>query len=151
LAFISQIWFYGLAALLGLGFVVQQAVNVTLRGALGSPYWAVFTNFAVGTLAMITVLLALREPIPSLQSIARAPWYGWMGGVLGVAYVAGAVVLIPRIGAATVVALIVVGQLLGSLAFDHFGLLGVPVHEIGPLRVVGATLLIAGAVLICLF
>jgi len=151
LAFVSQIGLYLAAALAGLGFVVQQAVNASLRGALDSPFWAALANFAVGTVAMLAVLLALREPVPSLQAIARAPWYAWTGGLLGVVYIAGSIVLIPRIGAATVVALIVVGQLLGSLAFDHFGLLGVPVHEINGLRGLGAGLLIAGVVLICLF
>jgi DNA-binding transcriptional LysR family regulator len=34
--------------------------------------------------------------------------------------------MVPRLGAATVLALIVVGQMLGSLACDHFGLLGLP-------------------------
>ena len=48
--------------------------------------------------------------------------------------------LLPRLGAATVVALIVVGQMLGSLAFDHFGLLGVPQHAASPLRILGAGL-----------
>ena len=151
MAFVSQIGLYLAAALAGLGFVVQQAVNASLRGALDSPFWAALANFAVGTVAMLAVLLALREPVPSLQAIARAPWYAWTGGLLGVIYIAGSIVLIPRIGAATVVALIVVGQLLGSLAFDHFGLLGVPVHEIGLPRILGAGLLIAGVVLICLF
>jgi transporter family-2 protein len=55
--------------------------------------------------------------------------------------------LLPRFGAATVVALIVVGQMLASLAFDHFALLGAPHYPVTPARVAGAALLIAGAIL----
>jgi transporter family-2 protein len=47
-----------------------------------------------------------------------------------------------------VLALIVVGQMLGSLSFDHFGLLGVPHHPATVIRLVGAALLIAGAAVI---
>ena len=56
--------------------------------------------------------------------------------------------MVPRLGAATVLALIVVGQMLGSLAFDHFGLLGLAQHPVSPIRLAGAALLILGAVLI---
>jgi len=38
--------------------------------------------------------------------------------------------------------------MLGSLAFDHFGLLGLPQHSAGPIRLAGAILLILGVILI---
>jgi transporter family-2 protein len=47
-----------------------------------------------------------------------------------------------------VIALIVDGQMIGSLAFDHFGVLGVPVHSLSLSRVVGVALLVFGVVLI---
>jgi transporter family-2 protein len=56
--------------------------------------------------------------------------------------------LIPRLGAAIVIGLIVAGQMIGSLVFDHFGLLGVPVHSMSVSRLLGAMLLILGVVLI---
>jgi transporter family-2 protein len=56
--------------------------------------------------------------------------------------------LLPRLGAALVVALIVLGQMLGALAFDHFALLGVPENPISLTRLAGVALLVAGVVLI---
>jgi bacterial/archaeal transporter family-2 protein len=53
-----------------------------------------------------------------------------------------------RRGAATVIALIVAGQMIGSLAFDQFGLLGVPVHPLNMFRLAGAALLVLGAILV---
>ena len=53
--------------------------------------------------------------------------------------------LIPRLGVATVLTLMIVGQLLSSLVFDRCGLLGMPQHQITPVRLLGATSLIAGA------
>ena len=72
----------------------------------------------------------------------------WTGGIFGAIFIGSSILLVPRLGAATFIALLVTGQLLGALAFDHFGLFGVPIHEIGLTRLVGAGLLIAGVVLI---
>jgi bacterial/archaeal transporter family-2 protein len=141
-----------LAALLGgAAFVLQQVANANLRGALGSPFWAGLTNFIAGGLALSLVLIAIREPIPSVQVMAKAPWFAWIGGCLGALYICGIILLLPKLGAATVVALFMVGQVLTSLTFDHFGLLGAPVREVGLLRMLGAALMIAGVGLICAF
>jgi transporter family-2 protein len=58
--------------------------------------------------------------------------------------------MVPRLGAATtlVLALIVVGQMLGALTFDHFGLLGLPQHGVSPVRLASAACLIIGVVLV---
>jgi len=57
-------------------------------------------------------------------------------------------VLVPGLGAAFFIALLVAGQMIGSIAFDHFGLLGLSEHPIDLPRVIGATLLVVGVVLI---
>lgn len=59
-----------------------------------------------------------------------------------------AILMVPRLGAATTLALIVVGQMIGSLAFDHFGLLGIPQQPVNLVRVAGAGFLILGVALI---
>jgi transporter family-2 protein len=56
--------------------------------------------------------------------------------------------MLPRLGTATVLTLIVVGQMLASVAFDHFGILNIPQHSANPVRLAGAALLILGALLI---
>ena len=53
-----------------------------------------------------------------------------------------------RLGAPFFIALLVAGQMIGSIAFDHFGLLGLSEHPIDLPRVIGATLLVVGVVLI---
>jgi bacterial/archaeal transporter family-2 protein len=147
----SPIVFYLGAALAGCAFVVQQSVNAGLRGALGSGIWAGMTNFVVGGLAIGLVALALREPLPAWEAAARAPWYAWAGGLLGALYIVGSVFILPRIGAASLVALVILGQMLTALAVDHFGLLGVPAHEASWPRLAGAVLLVAGVGLLCAF
>jgi bacterial/archaeal transporter family-2 protein len=58
------------------------------------------------------------------------------------------ILLLPHLGAATVVALLVTGQMLGSLVFDHYGLFGLTQQPFDLFRLTGAALLIAGVVLI---
>lgn len=54
----------------------------------------------------------------------------------------------PRLGAATTLALVVAGQMLGALIFDQVGLLGVPQHAATPGRLLGAACVVAGVLLI---
>jgi bacterial/archaeal transporter family-2 protein len=56
--------------------------------------------------------------------------------------------MVPRFGAATVLALLVVGQMIGSIAFDHYGILGLAEQPASPIRLLGAAFLILGVVLI---
>jgi transporter family-2 protein len=80
--------------------------------------------------------------------VERSQAISWTGGIFGAIYIGISILLIPRLGAVTVIALLVAGQMIGSLAFDHFGLFGLPVHHVTVPRAVGAALLLTGAVLV---
>jgi bacterial/archaeal transporter family-2 protein len=137
-----------LAVAAGVSLVVQQALNANLRYALNSAAWSGFMSYLVGVICMAGFALALRDPIPSASVAARIPWWAWSGGLFGAIFIALAIFLIPKLGAATFIALLVAGQMLCSLAFDHFGLLGIPVHPATLVRLAGAAFLILGVVLI---
>jgi bacterial/archaeal transporter family-2 protein len=132
----------------GVSFVCQQAVNANLSHEVGSPWWAGFISYFGGTLAMFAIIVALGQPLLTGTAIARTSWMSWSGGIFGSIYIAVSILLLPRLGAALVVALIVLGQMLGALVFDHFALLGVPENPISATRLAGAALLVAGVVLI---
>ncbi|MBV9560324.1 MAG: DMT family transporter [Bradyrhizobium sp.] len=137
-----------LAVSAGISLVVQQALNTNLRAALGSAAWSGFVSYLVGVVCMAVLALALGDPIPSASVQAHIPWWGWSGGLFGAVFIALAILLIPWLGAATFFALLVTGQMLASLAFDHFGLLGIPVQPASPVRLLGAAFLILGVVLV---
>lgn len=139
---------YLLAIGAGVSAVIQQAVNANLRAEIGSVWWAGFISYVVGTLAMLLMVVLLREPVMTMQVMQRTQLISWTGGIFGVVYIATSILLFPRLGAATVITLAVAGQMLGSLVFDHFGILGVPVHEISVARLTGAALLVTGVILI---
>ena len=137
-----------LAVAAGVSLVVQQALNANLRYALNSAAWSGFMSYLVGVICMAAFALALRDPIPSASVAARIPWWAWSGGLFGAIFIALAIFLIPKLGATTFIALLVAGQMLCSLAFDHFGLLGIPVHPASLVRLAGAAFLSLGVVLI---
>ena len=137
-----------LAMVAGVSFVLQASVNARLRSGLGSPNWAALISYAGGTIAMMFVVIAARDPWISTAAIAKTPWWSWTGGLWGAVYVVVIIVLLPRLGTATVIALFVLGQMIASLAFDNFGVFGVPKHPADVTRVAGALLLVAGVFLI---
>lgn len=132
----------------GLSIVTQQALNNNLRFALDSVVWPGFVSYLVGLISMAVFALAMREPLPSLSAVTKVPWWAWSGGFFGAVFIAIAIILVPKLGAATFIALFVAGQLLASLAFDHFGVLGLAVRQIDATKLIGAALLVAGVVLI---
>ena len=76
------------------------------------------------------------------------PGWAWLGGLLGAAYVASTTVLGTRLGAAAMLALVLAGQMIAALAVDQFGVLGFPQNAVTPARLLGAVLVIVGALLI---
>ncbi|HEY2030386.1 MAG TPA: DMT family transporter [Myxococcales bacterium] len=137
-----------LAVLAGASFVMQSTVNAALRASLGSPYWAAFVSYAGGTLVMAAVLIAVREPLVSAATARATPFLGWTGGLWGAVYVVIIILLVRRMGAAQVLALFVLGQMVASLVFDHFALVGLTRRPVDFSRLLGAALVAAGAALV---
>jgi transporter family-2 protein len=63
-------------------------------------------------------------------------------------YLTATIVLAPLLGAATMIGLIITGQMLAAIALDHFGLVGFPIHPLSLWRVIGVVLLVAGVIFV---
>jgi transporter family-2 protein len=132
----------------GTSLALQQVVNAKLRTTLGSPWWAGFASYLVGMLVMLALASLAPGPRLSLAAVSRTTLPVWSGGLFGAIFIITAILTVPRFGAATVLALVVVGQMIGSLAFDQFGLLGLPQQPVSLGRLVGVGLLIVGVVMV---
>ncbi len=132
----------------GVSFITQSALNAQLRVVLGSPIRAGFVSYVGGTLVMALIAVVTRESWAYANDFTRGQWLLWTGGFWGSIYVIVAIVLLPRLGAATVFALLVSGQMLGSLFFDQFGLFGLAHRSIDVTRIVGVLFLVAGVIMI---
>ncbi|MBX3702599.1 MAG: DMT family transporter [Steroidobacteraceae bacterium] len=135
-------------ALVGASLAVQIGLNATMSRHTGSPLAASFINFAIGTVALLVLLFAVRGGLPALAQAPAAPWWAWGAGLLGALYVASSTVLGPLVGGAAFLALLVAGQMIAALVIDHYGVLSFPVRPIDAWRIGGALLVVAGVFLL---
>lgn len=126
---------------------LQAPTNAMLARAGGSPVLAALISFAVGTAALLSVWLA-TESRPSSSTFGSLPWYAWLGGIYGAIYVAVAAYAAPRIGIASLLTVVIAGQIVMALWLDHMGALGLEREPLNPIRILGAVLVLAGVVLV---
>jgi len=148
----TVIWAYLLLAFAaGTVLPFQAGVNTQLAEWLHSPVRAAFVSFLVGTLVLLVAAAFAFKPLPSWGRLGAAPWWVWVGGALGAFYVAGSIVSAPKLGAATLIALVVAGQAVASVVVDHYGWVGFEAQQVSIGRIAGVVLLCAGVALVRVF
>lgn len=135
-----------LTAVAGGLIALQAPINAGLGKATGS-LPAALVSFAVGTVALAAIVV-LSGKAGGLDSTFEVSWYYLLGGLLGAVYVANALIAVSAIGAGGVAAATIAGQLTASVAIDRLGLFGLDQVPLGPERLLGVALLIAGTLLV---
>lgn len=127
---------------------IQTAANSRLRLSVGNkPVVSALISFSSALFFAVVATTVLRgNPVP--QFSADVPWWGWLGGVMGVCFVLGNILLFPRLGALETVVLPILGQVVMGLLVDRFGLLGAPAMPVSWMRVLGAAVVFAGIVVV---
>jgi transporter family-2 protein len=143
----SRFLFIAMALALGAVLPMQAAINARLAKTTGNPVMAAFISFAVGTIALLIFLVVAGQFKLGFIS-SQPPWWIWTGGLLGTFFVAGIVVLLPRLGVVLSFSLVLAGQMFAAILFDEFGWLGMAVKEISMGKIIGSILLIIGVILI---
>ena len=140
------IWSYLVFALLaGAMLPIQFGINAQLATWVGGSIRAAFGPFVVGAAALLVAVLFAQRGLP--DRAGDAPWWVGSAAFLGAFYVLGSIATAPKLGAATLVALILAGQAIASLLVDH-GWVGFEEDLTAPLRVAGVVLLAAGVALV---
>lgn len=141
----------GLAVVLGVvaGCLValQAPINSRLGRTVGT-WQAASVSFLVGTAVLLLVTAFVSGGLGRIGDVGRAPWWALTGGLLGAVYVTVGLVAVRTIGASGLTAVAIAGQLIISVVIDRLGLLGVARQHIGPGRIVGLVLLVAGVALV---
>jgi transporter family-2 protein len=137
-----------LTALLGgAALPLQSLINSRLATHLQGASWAGAVSAFVSAIALV-MLSPLVAGSPAVANTVRAaPGWAWFGGLLGALYLFAAVYCVRPLGAAGLVATAVLGQLVGALLLDTFGVLH-PAVPLSPQRVLGCVLAIAGVWLV---
>jgi len=141
------------AAAMGAGAVIpaQTAVNARLRASIGAPIPAAFISFLIAFVCAVVlagVLALTTGPSIDLTQAFGEPWWVWIGGLMGVIFITGNVILFPKIGSVETVVLPILGQVIMALVIDNFGLFGAAVTPVNFARVLGALIVVAGIVLV---
>lgn len=133
-----------LAVAVGCLLAVQGVLNARVGAFLGRPIHAAILSFVVGLVALVLFATASGDGLPPAARLRALPPPFWTAGLLGAVYVASVILLVPRIGSATLIAASVAGQLAMALALDHFGAIGLATRPLDAWRVFGVLLLGAG-------
>ncbi|EDL54364.1 DMT family transporter [Vibrio mediterranei] len=137
-----------LSVVVGVGLVSQAGVNAQLKIGMSSSLQAAFVSFVVGTAVLGMLVLIEGKPWFPQGSISSLPWWAWIGGLLGAFNIAMSIYLAPQLGALALAISIVCGQVIASIFYDQYGLLGYPTIEMTPQRIGGALLIILGVMLV---
>lgn len=139
---------FALAFLAGIAIAVQAAVNSQLAGAMtGNTMAAAFYSFFTGMILLGVIAFFRGGLSESLSVIPSQPGWRLVGGVLGAGAIFCTVWLAPRIGLANLLVLVIAGQLLSSVAIDHFGWLGAVVRPATAIKIAGAVVVLLGVAL----
>lgn len=128
------------------GFAV--GIQGPIAGAMGQRVGGLGSSFIVHVSgAILSGLLLAARGGEMIQNWRGLPWYMLGSGGFGVVLYLTLMHTLPRLGATTAIALIIVGQLAMGMLIDQFGWFGVPARPIDGWRVAAVVLLLAGGYL----
>ncbi len=125
----------------GVAVGVQAPLSSIINQRLG-PLESVFIVHIGGALAALIPLLFLGWG--KLAHWRTVPWYALGAGILGLVVIFSMTYMIPRVGVAPALIILLSGQLLIGSVMDHFGLLGAIQRPIDFMRVVGLAVVFLG-------
>lgn len=136
------------AVAIGVSLSLQAPINAVMARMLGSAMLSATISIAISLVAILSLWLTWGEAGGNFGEFRSLPWWVVIGGIIGVIFVAGGIVLAPAMGMALFFVCVVSGQLLGSTIVDQIGAFGLPVQPVSITRVVGIGLVLLGAALV---
>lgn len=127
---------------------LQAPINTMAGQRLGHPLAGATVSFIAGTVFLIVLTALFAGKHVNASAVWSMPPLLFMGGILGAFYVWLSIWLTPKIGIGAVIALGIAGQVLASLALDHYGWLNLAVREITPGRLSGAVMVVVGSLMV---
>jgi transporter family-2 protein len=127
-----------------LGVLVR--INASLGAQIGT-LEATFVIHGIGTIFAAIILVPWLH-VTFWRTLVHAPAYEWTGGILSIAMVLLANIVVPVLGMALAVSLFVAGDLVFSSLTDWLGWLGLPQIPLSSRRVVGLILALLGVALV---
>ncbi|KRM92762.1 DMT family transporter [Liquorilactobacillus cacaonum] len=141
-------YLFAIGVFIGIFLPLQTAINSRFRERVVSPFLASTISFSVGTIFLGVLVIATHGIlIPSSTLFLQQPIWIWLGGILGIVFLTGNILLFPHIGGVQTVIMPILGQILMSMIIDNFGLFSSTQHHLSLLRICGATLVFFGVII----
>lgn len=138
-----------LGILAGIGLPIQTSLNNKLRKKLGSPYIASLISFIVALIFLQGLLIITKQNfIIPFELLMDKPLWIWSGGICGVIFLTGNILLFSKLGSVQAVILPVMGQILMGLIIDNFGFFYSEQIKLTMFRIGGAIFVIIGVAII---
>jgi transporter family-2 protein len=134
-----------LAVLTGAIISVYLPMNSVISRYLGSPVAANVSFFAVALLTSILIFTMFGD-IRAVYRVKNIPPYLFLTGVVSALMVLDTTFLIPKLGARKLFILLIAGQVVMAMVISHFGILESQKDPITFQKLIGAALLIVGAI-----
>jgi len=135
-----------LAIISGAIISIYLPMNSMISRYVASPITANITFF-FGALVTSVVIFAIFGDVNSIRNIANVPPYLFITGIAGALMVLLATILIPRLGARKMFILLLSGQVIMAIIISNFGLFESPKDPITIKKIIGASVLIVGAII----
>ena len=139
----SYLIFAAWSLLAGAGIPLIGVLNSGVARSVGNSFVATAVMFAMAAIVAFGLTLPLYG-IPTLAQLGSAPLVSYGAGLLIGFYGLSATIIIPRFGAASFIAYILIAQLLTSAVVDQFGLFGMARRPIEITKLVGLVVIVAG-------
>lgn len=131
----------GIGLLGGVAIGLQAPLASAISQRLGVLESVLMVHLGGFIAAAVPLLLMGGGRLPQWQTV---PPYTLAAGLLGVAVIGSTVYMVPRIGVAAAITLIITGQLFTAVMIDHFGVLGVAAKPVSVDRLLGLGLVLLG-------
>ena len=135
-----------LAILSGVIISIYLPMNSVISRYIGSPIAANIAFFLGALITSVTIFVIFGD-INSIRNITQVPPYLFITGIAGALMVLLATILIPKLGARKMFVLLLSGQVIMAIIISHFGLLESPKDPITIKKIIGAGILIVGAII----
>lgn len=143
-------WIFYLSALFIGGLLATQvALNNEVKITVGHPLAAAIVSFAVGIVSLLVFTFSSGNAgsLSNFSELTELSWWKFLGGMIGATYITSSIIIGPKIGLANMFVLIIAGQLVVGMFYDHIGFLGLPQNPVTLKKVLGALLVMAGVIL----
>lgn len=144
----ANLLYVAVAVSIGAALSLQPPINAAMARGLESPLMAACVSIFISFMLIVPTWLVFSKGNVDLSQVRALPWWVLVGGLIGVVFVAGSVIVAPVLGVALFFVCVVAGQLVGAMLVDQLGAFGSTVKHVNMTELLGIVLVLVGAVLV---